>query len=285
MTDDMTPDPPTSSKQRSKWRSPKRIAILAGIGVVAVIALVIGGVFFYANVLNDSPDKLDASDLDAALAAPTTVADPPPGTADPVDPAATTVAPADPAGDPGADPAAEGTVSYDGNWTATQESQFGYRVEEVLAGVNTTAVGRSNQLTGSMTVDGTTVPAVDMEVQVATITSDESKRDENFRGSVMNTSEFPTATFHLTTPIELGSIPAEGQQITATATGDLTLHGVTNPVTFDVTAQASGGKIGVLGSIPILFTDYGIQNPSYGPVKTHDDGLLEFVLVFEPAPA
>jgi len=283
---DMTPDPTDDAKHRSKWRSPKRLAIIAGVAVVAVVALAAGGIFIYANVLNDSPAELDESDLDAVFAT-TTVADPPPGTdaADPANAAATTVAAADPAGDPGADPAAEGAANYDGNWTATAESQFGYRVEEVLAGVNTTAVGRSNQLTGSMTVDGTTVPAVDVEVQVATITSDESKRDESFRGSVMNTSEFPTATFHLTTPIELGSIPAEGEQVTASATGDLTLHGVTKPVTFDVTAQATGGKIGVLGSIPILFSDYGIQNPSYGPVKTHDDGLLEFVLVFQPAPA
>ena len=148
---------------------------------------------------------------------------------------------------------------------ATAESQFGYRVDEVLAGVNTTAVGRSNQLTGTMTVDGTTVPAVDVEVQVATITSDQSKRDENFRGSVMNTAEFPTATFHLTEPIELGTIPAEGEQITATATGELTLHGVTQPVTFDVTAQASGGKIGVLGSIPIAV--HRLRHPE--PVVRH----------------
>lgn len=279
MTDDMSLTPDDSSKKRSKWRSPKRLAVIGGIAVVVIVALGIAGIFFYANVLNDSPDELGASDLEAVFAATTVAADPAAATTvdppAPADPAATTVAPADPAADPPA--------GYDGEWVATEESQFGYRVEEVLAGVNTTAVGRSNQLTGTMTVEGTTVPAVDVEVEVATITSDESKRDENFRGSVMNTSEFPTATFHLTEPIELGAIPAEGEQITASATGEVTLHGVTQPVTFDVTAQASGGKIGVLGSIPVLFTDYGIQNPSYGPVKTHDDGLLEFVLVFVPA--
>jgi len=285
MTDDMSLTPNEPAK-RSKKRSPKRIAAIVAIALVAMVGLAYAGIFFYAEVLNDSPDKLDESDLDAALAATTTV-DPPAGdpttTVDPADPAgtadpaATTVAPADPPADPAA--------GYDGNWVATPESQFGYRVEEVLAGVNATAVGRSNQLTGNMTVDGTTVPAVDMVVQVATITSDQSQRDNNFRGRVMNTGEFPTAMFHLTEPIELGTIPGEGEPVTATATGELTLHGVTQPVTFDVTAQASGGKIGVLGSIPVLFSDYGIQNPSYGTVKTEDDGLIEFVLVFEPEPA
>ncbi len=117
-------------------------------------------------------------------------------------------------------------------------------------------------------------------VQVASITSDRSNRDNQFRGRVMQTDEFPTATFTLTAPIELGSIPADGEQITATATGELTLHGVTNAVTFDVTAQTDGSTIGVLGSIPIVFADYGIDNPSNGMVTTEDNGLLEFVLVF-----
>jgi polyisoprenoid-binding protein YceI len=97
----------------------------------------------------------------------------------------------------------------------------------------------------------------------------------------MNSDEFPTATFSLTEPIEFGSIPTGDEQITATATGELTLRGVTNPVTFDVTAQTTDGRIGVLGSIPVVFADYGIDNPSFGQVRTEDEGLVEFVLVFE----
>lgn len=34
----------------------------------------------------------------------------------------------------------------------TDASEFGYRVNEVLAGVNTTAVGRSNQIEGTLTI-------------------------------------------------------------------------------------------------------------------------------------
>jgi polyisoprenoid-binding protein YceI len=99
----------------------------------------------------------------------------------------------------------------------------------------------------------------------------------------MNADEFPTATFVLTEPIDFGRIPVGDEQITATATGELTLRGVTNPVTFEVTAQTTGGRIGVLGSIPVVFEDYGIENPSFGVVKTEDNGLVEFVLVFERA--
>ena len=44
-----------------------------------------------------------------------------------------------------------------------------------------------------------------------------------------------------------------------------------------------GGKIGVLGSIPIAFSDYEIPDPSNGFATVKDNGLLEFVLVFEQA--
>ena len=96
----------------------------------------------------------------------------------------------------------------------------------------------------------------------------------------MDTSKFPTSTFTLTQPIELGSVPAEGQTVTASATGDLTLHGTTKSVTFDVQAQLKDGKIEVNGTIPIVFADYGIPNPSFGPASTEDNGVLEFLLVF-----
>ncbi len=65
------------------------------------------------------------------------------------------------------------------------------------------------------------------------------------------------------------------------ATGDLTLHGVTRAVTFEVTTEYAGNVIGVLGSIDIAFADYGIANPSNAFVSTGDTGLLEFVLAFE----
>jgi polyisoprenoid-binding protein YceI len=276
-------------QDESTKRSPKRIVLIVVAALVAVIALAYGAIFFYANVINDSPDELDESDLADALGATTTVAAisdtvEVPDTAVPAD----TAPPADTTGtsqvaDTAPDTAVDAGEGYDGDWTPTDASAFGYRVDEVLAGVNTTAVGRSNEISGLMTIAGTTIPVVDIEVQVASITSDESRRDGAFTGRIMNADEFPTATFNLTQPIELGAVPADGEQITASATGNLTLRGVTNEVTFEVTAQANGQLIGVLGSIPVLFSDYGIDNPSFAGVTTEDNGLVEFVLVFERA--
>jgi hypothetical protein len=38
----------------------------------------------------------------------------------------------------------------------------------------------------------------------------------------------------------------------------------------------------VVGQIPIVFADYNIPNPSFGPASTDDNGILEFSLVFSP---
>ncbi len=43
-------------------------------------------------------------------------------------------------------------------------------------------------------------------------------------------------------------------------------------------ARRNGTTISVSGSIPIVFSDYGISNPSGGPATTSSSGTLEFLL-------
>lgn len=248
------------------------------LALVALAVLGVGGflVWFYA-VREEAPSALTSNDLDNALSGTTTVVvagdtTTPGDTTSPVEttPPAETAAPAE-SGDPS------------GAWNISDASTLGYRVQEVLGGLETEGAGRTNQVTGSLTIAGTQATAAEFTVDVASITSDSSRRDGQFRDSIMNTSEFPTAVFTLTQPIDFGAVPEEGVNITATATGDLTLRGVTNSVTFEVEAKLEGGRIGVLGNIPITFSDYGIANPSNGFAEVGDDGLLEFVLVFDRA--
>ncbi len=271
-------------------KSPRRWIKWIVIGGVAVVVLFFGAIFIYANFINDAPDALDETDLSNALNA----TDAPQVSDTVVSDTTATPSPDDSTPTPGpgttsevstseVPSTAEPASSFDGDWVPTDASEFGYRVEEVLAGVNTTAVGRSNEIEGLLTIDGTSATVVDITVQIENITSDRSQRDGQFRGRIMNADEFPTAEFRLTEPIDFSEIPVGDEQVTATATGELTLRGVTNPVTFDVTAQTTGGRIGVLGSIPVVFEDYGIDNPSFGSVRTEDVGLVEFVLVFDPA--
>jgi polyisoprenoid-binding protein YceI len=274
-------DVPVEPAPDDKRRGVPRWVVYVVLGLIVLVVLFFGAIFLYAKVINDSPAEFTAGDLDAALSAQagdgasTTGA---PGTVATGQPPVPTAA-------PGTTPASTAVATGAGTsrWVATDSSQVGYRVQEVLFGVDTTAVGRTNQVDGTLTVDGTQVTAVDFTVDVASIKSDESRRDSQFRGRVMSADEFPTATFALTQPIELRVTPTDGAEVTAQATGDLMLRGVTNSVTFDVTAKQDNGLIGVQGSIPVVFNDYGIANPSNGGVTTEDHGLVEFILVFQPA--
>ena len=176
-----------------------------------------------------------------------------------------------------AEAAARGEL--DGTWMVSSGSEAGYRVVEDLGNVlDFEAVGRTPQVSGSITIVGTTVTAGSFEVDVASISSDDGRRDGQFRGNIMNATEFPTATLVLTSPIELGSIPAEGVQLELQGSGDLTLRGATNSVNVPIDAQLVGDSIELVASIDVLFSDYGIDNPSNPIAQVRDEGKVEVFL-------
>jgi polyisoprenoid-binding protein YceI len=247
--------------------------------VVAVVVLVLGGTLIYINFIKDDPPaRFTSQSIDKALSPDTTTSPvaTDSGTTNTNDSAAT--APV------ATEPKLSGASRIDGAWNVTTASELRYRVKETLSGFDTEGVGKTNAITGQLTLAGTTATSAAFTVDMTTFQSDESRRDGQFSGRIMQVDQFPTGDFKLTSPIDFGAIPADGAELTAQATGDLTLHGVTNSVTFELTAKLANGKIGVLGTIPVLFSDYNIDNPSFPPVvTTADNGLLEFVLVFEKA--
>jgi polyisoprenoid-binding protein YceI len=173
-----------------------------------------------------------------------------------------------------------GSAGIEGTWSVADGSIVGYRVQETLFGQDAEAVGRTEDVTGQLTVSGTTVTEARFEVDLTTVTSDESRRDGQFQGRIMETDQFPTATFVLTAPVDLGAEPDDGEQVTTDASGDLTLHGVTRAVTIPLTAERNGNSFAVDGTIVVTFADYGIDNPSAGPAQVGDEGELEVLLVF-----
>jgi polyisoprenoid-binding protein YceI len=228
-------------------RSRRRVWwVLGGIALIAIA--LIAGPFIYIHFIESDP----APRLHVSTTAP-------PGTT------GTSAAP------------------LDGRWKVTSDSTVGYRVDEVLFGQDNTATGRTHDVTGQIVINGKQVASGSFEADLTTVTSDESRRDTQFQGRIMDTAQFPTATFALTSPIALAKIPADGAKITANATGDLTLHGTTKSVTFPVEAARTGDTIQVSGSIPVTFADYGIGNPSFAAVTTKDHGELEFLLLFNHA--
>jgi polyisoprenoid-binding protein YceI len=167
-----------------------------------------------------------------------------------------------------------------GAWKVTTGSRAGYRAKEVLFGQDTESVGRTSDVTGTLSITGTTVTAADITVDMTTVSSDRSQRDGQFRNRIMSTDQFPTATFTLTSPIDLGSLPADGAQRSYKATGDLTLRGVTKRVTVTLTTERKSGTIVVNSTIPISFDDYGIPDASGGPATVGRTGEIELLVVF-----
>jgi len=228
------------------------------IGVVALAVVVAVGTIVYTKFINQADDEFSQEDVNDRLDATTTSG---------ADGTGGTTAPA---GD-----------GVDGIWTIGGESEVGYRVDEKVNGVSTTANGRTKSITGSLSLTGTVADEAEFTVDMTTFSSPESRRDGQFNGRIMEVDKFPTSQFVLTEPIDFEQIPTDAGSVTVEATGDLTLHGVTKSVTFELTATFKNGRIGILGKIPVVFADYDIENPSFATVTTEDHGLLEFVLVLD----
>lgn len=169
-----------------------------------------------------------------------------------------------------------------GSFSDFSSSFVGYRVDETFANNRAnTAVGRTPNVTGSLVLDGTAITTVDVTADLTSLESDDDRRDGQLRRQAIETERFPEARFTLNTPIDLGSLPADGGTVEATATGQLTLHGVMKEIQVPVQATLSGDVVTVTGSIEIAFADYEIQQPtSMLVLSIEDHGTIEFQLHF-----
>ena len=181
---------------------------------------------------------------------------------------------------PSATATAAGAQPGAGTWEVVPgESFVGYRVREQFATIGVVdAVGRTGEVTGTVRVTGDRLDEAELEARLDTLRSDESRRDNALRTRGIETDSFPTAGFRLAGPVELTAKAAR-------AAGELTLHGVTQPIRVSVRGQRLGARaIEVVGSAPIAFDRFGIEPPSIaGFVTVRDTGTLEFRLRLRPA--
>ena len=108
----------------------------------------------------------------------------------------------------------------------TSHVHVGFEVDHL--GFSTT-YGRFNDVSGTIVFDEENPEAssVDVKIDPATVDTGHAERDEHIRGKdLLNTAEYPEMSFKST------SIERTGEE-SGKITGDLTLHGVTKPVTLD----------------------------------------------------
>lgn len=261
MTDQLNTEANTGRSKGPKW--------LAAVVVAVVLAAAIWFVFLRDTSAEDVNSGAAAAARDGAVAA---------ANADNAD-------------------VADGVDGVDGVWTVdTSIGTFndaclsdvcdatfaGFRIDEELASVGAkTVVGRSPGVSGSLEISGTTITTVDIVVDMTQLITDSRGRTSALRGQSIETSDFPEASFVLTEPIDIGSVPADGEPITMSATGDFTIHGVTRSETLELTAELKGDTIIVFGQLgPVLLADYDIGLPSAAVVLSVEDNALIELQVF-----
>lgn len=224
----------------------RRRLVLVAVPVVLLIVLGAGVWWFF--IRDDSPPAGTAADVEETL--------------DELDEAASS-------------DEIEGTWTVDPSIGTPGEpggTYAGYRIQEELASVGgSTAVGRTGDVTGELTVEGDQVTAAEFEVDMTTLESDENFRDGRLQGSGLETDTYPTATFTLVEPVDLPEDATSGEELTYEAVGELELHGVTQELTVEVSAWLRDGTVSLLTSAPIVLAEYDIEKPSAPSVIGIDD--------------
>ena len=231
-------------------RRPNRLRTALMITIPAVALLIVAAFFgprIYAANQNSEADAAPAVSI--ATAAPT------PGTT--------------------GTPASAEELS--GAWTTQPGSYAGYRVDEVLNGADVTVTGRTEQVAAEVQVDRAMLTSARITVDMASISTDSSRCDNYFRSTALQTGQFPQATFASPAPVDVAALTT-GQTSRVQVPGELTIHGVTRPVTLDLQAAHADGRVEVAGAAPITFADFGVTAPDLGFVKVEPAGQIEFSL-------
>lgn len=163
-----------------------------------------------------------------------------------------------------------------------------YRVREQLAGFDlpNDAVGVTKDITGQFVVDADGKIVRDSSkiiVQVTSLKSDKTRRDGYVQRATLQTAKFPQVEL---VPLSFDGInaplPAGGSK-TFALVGDLTVHGVTHPTTWQVTAHADGNDIVGTAMTAFTFKDFDLAQPRVPIVLSVADTIkLEYDFRFAP---
>jgi polyisoprenoid-binding protein YceI len=175
-----------------------------------------------------------------------------------------------------------------GAWSVGHGSVAGYRVREKLLRLpaSNDAVGRTSTVTGGFRLSGDRAAlrvekGMRIDVDVSALKSDEGRRDDHMRTMAIETDLYPTATFVTTSDLVFPTAVTAGGQASVTVLGDLTIHGVTRPVSIPLHAQHAAGRIEIVGSLTFPWDYFGMKQPNLSYVTVEADPTLEFQVFFE----
>jgi len=136
--------------------------------------------------------------------------------------------------------------------------------------------GRFNDFNGNFSYDETNpaASATSVEIETASVDTSHAKRDKHLRsGDFLDVDKFPKASFVSTGFQDQGN----GKGLLS---GDLTLHGVTRPISIEVMHIGSGKdpwgnyRSGFSGNTKLTLSDFGITK-DLGPASTQVELILD----------
>jgi polyisoprenoid-binding protein YceI len=163
-----------------------------------------------------------------------------------------------------------------------------YRVREQLVqrDLPNDAIGRTSEITGGIGVgaNGAIIPAESkFVVNVGSLKSDRDMRDGYVRRRVLEADQYSTVEF---TPTAIRGLPKKlptSGSHTFDIIGNLTVHGVTKPTTWKVTAALNNGQVTGSASTLFSFADFGLQQPRVPVLLSVEDTIrLEYDFTLVP---
>lgn len=162
--------------------------------------------------------------------------------------------------------------------TVAEGTEAAYIVREQLARLDfpNDAVGITRKVEGAVVfkADGT----VDAErsrlrVDLRTLNSDESRRDNFVRENTLQTSRFPFAELAVQRVEGLSwPLPTSGSA-EFQVHGDMTIHGVTKPLTWQVSATFSKSNVSGQATTNFKFGDFNMSVPRVFVVLSVEDNI------------
>ncbi|MEM8535076.1 MAG: YceI family protein [Chloroflexota bacterium] len=184
----------------------------------------------------------------------------------------------EPATEPTEEPTAEPVAEARTFQIVPEETEASYDVQEQFLeqDLPVRAIGVTNVVEGEFqftTGDELSGEVSRMTVDLRTLTSDSERRDGAIRDRWLESNTYPFAEFVSTEVQNMPESYTEGEEVTFTLVGDLTIREVTQPVTFDVRGVLEGDRVTGTATTFILMEDFGFEPPAIAGVLTVEDGV------------
>jgi polyisoprenoid-binding protein YceI len=163
--------------------------------------------------------------------------------------------------------------------TISTGSKARYKVREQLAGISfpSDAVGTTEGVTGVIVInpDGSVdATASKITVDLKTLSSDQQMRDGYVQNRTLETAKFPTLDF---VPKKVVGLPAGPLATTGQAgfqlVGDMTLHGVTAEVTWNVVSTFANDAVAGRATTTLTFDQFKMTKPTLARLMSVEDKI------------